>query len=189
MEWNIFPRYWPFVRGIHWSSGNSLHKGQWRGALMFSLICAWTSSSANHGDAGGNLRRHRAHYDIIVMCHPPHHRHTFLIMISSTFVCLLFLEALAWRLANRSFVSQSRNNFKIINYRQYYSCSHLPYDNEINFIWLWFTGTSGQHDIYVQENPLDRWIVIFDYECQGATIQGDFGDPYHDLLSSYMGIH
>ena len=36
-----FPRYWPFVRGIHRSPVNSPHKGQWRGALMFSLICAW----------------------------------------------------------------------------------------------------------------------------------------------------
>ena len=35
------PRYWPFVRGIHWSLVNSPHKGKWRGALMISLICAW----------------------------------------------------------------------------------------------------------------------------------------------------
>ena len=31
---------------------------------MFSLICAWTN--ANNRDAG-DLRRHRAHYDVIVM--------------------------------------------------------------------------------------------------------------------------
>ena len=36
-----FPRYWPFVRGIHRSPVNSPHKGQWRGALIFSLICIW----------------------------------------------------------------------------------------------------------------------------------------------------
>ena len=40
IKWKHFPRYWPFVRGIHRSSVNSPHKGQWRGALMFSLICA-----------------------------------------------------------------------------------------------------------------------------------------------------
>ena len=40
IKWKHFPRYWPFVRGIHRSPGNSPHKGQWRGALMFSLICA-----------------------------------------------------------------------------------------------------------------------------------------------------
>ena len=31
-KWKYFPRYWPFVRGIHRSPP---HKGQWRGALMF----------------------------------------------------------------------------------------------------------------------------------------------------------
>ena len=40
IKWKHFPRYWPFLRWIHRSPGNSLHKGQWRGALMFSLICA-----------------------------------------------------------------------------------------------------------------------------------------------------
>ena len=30
-----FPRYWPFVRGIHRSPVDSHHKFQWRGALMF----------------------------------------------------------------------------------------------------------------------------------------------------------
>ena len=32
------PRYWPYVRRIHRSTINSPHKGQWRGALMFSFI-------------------------------------------------------------------------------------------------------------------------------------------------------
>ena len=36
IKWKHFPRYWPFVRGIRRSSVNSPHKGQWRGALMFS---------------------------------------------------------------------------------------------------------------------------------------------------------
>ena len=39
MEWKHFPRYWPFVQGIHRPPVNSPHKGQWRGTLMFSLIC------------------------------------------------------------------------------------------------------------------------------------------------------
>ena len=59
---NIFPRYWPFVRGIHRSPVNSPHKGQWRGAFMFSWICVWI----NNREAG-DLRRYRAHYDVIVM--------------------------------------------------------------------------------------------------------------------------
>ena len=38
---------------------NSPHKGQWRGALMFSLICDWINGWVNNGEAG-DLRRHRA---------------------------------------------------------------------------------------------------------------------------------
>ena len=45
---------------------NSTHKGQWRGALMFSLICAWTNDWVNNREAG-DLRCHRAHYGVIVM--------------------------------------------------------------------------------------------------------------------------
>ena len=40
-QMETFSRYWPFVRGIHRSPVHSPHKGQWRGALIFSLICAW----------------------------------------------------------------------------------------------------------------------------------------------------
>ena len=41
IKWKHFPRYWPFVGGIHQSPVSSPHRGQWRGALIFSLICAW----------------------------------------------------------------------------------------------------------------------------------------------------
>ena len=63
IKWKHFPRYWSFVRGIHRSPVNSPHKGQWRGALMFSSICAWTNGWVNNRDAG-DLRVRRAHYDV-----------------------------------------------------------------------------------------------------------------------------
>ena len=66
IKWKHFPRYWSFVRGIHRSLVNSPHKGQWRGAFMFSLICAWINGWVNNGETG-DLRRHGAHYDVIVM--------------------------------------------------------------------------------------------------------------------------
>ena len=66
VKWKHFPRYWPFVRGIHQSLVNSPHKVQWLGTLMFSLICAWTNSWVNNQYAG-DLRQHNAHYDFTVM--------------------------------------------------------------------------------------------------------------------------
>ena len=45
---------------------NSPHKGQWRGALMFSLICARINDLVNNRKAG-DLRRNRGHYDVNVM--------------------------------------------------------------------------------------------------------------------------
>ena len=66
IKWKHFPRYWPFVRGIHRSPVNSPHKGQWRGALMFSFICVWINGWVNNHEAG-DLRRYHAHYDVTVM--------------------------------------------------------------------------------------------------------------------------
>ena len=45
---------------------NSPYKGQWRGALMFSLICARINDWVNNREAG-DLRRHHGHYDVNVM--------------------------------------------------------------------------------------------------------------------------
>ena len=66
IKWKHFPRYWPFVRGTHRSPVNSQHKGQWRGALMFNLICARINGWVNNCEAS-DLRRNRAHHDVIVM--------------------------------------------------------------------------------------------------------------------------
>ena len=60
IKWKHFPRYWPLVRGF---------TGQWHGTLMFSLIFAWIKGWVNNGEAG-DLRRYRAHYDVIVMINP-----------------------------------------------------------------------------------------------------------------------
>ena len=57
IRWKHFSRYWPFVRGIHRSTVNSPYKGQWRGALMISLICAWINGWVNNRQTG-EWRRH-----------------------------------------------------------------------------------------------------------------------------------
>ena len=98
---NIF-RVTCHLCGIHRSPVNSPHKGQWRGALRFSLICAWTDSCANNGDAGG-LRRHRTHYDVIVMISRVYvRRHRYLQwptrqqILSGSFAALIGND-IAWR--------------------------------------------------------------------------------------------
>ena len=66
IKWKHFPRYWPFVRGIYRSPVNSPHKGQWRRALMFTLICVWINGCVNNREAG-DLRRYCAHNGVTVM--------------------------------------------------------------------------------------------------------------------------
>ena len=52
IKWKHFPRNWPFVRGIHRSPVSSPHKGQWRVALMFSLICVSINDWVNNREVG-----------------------------------------------------------------------------------------------------------------------------------------
>ena len=88
IKWKHFPRYWPYVRGIHRSTVNSPHKGQWRGALMCFFICVWINGWVNSREAG-DLRRYRAHYDVIVM----------LLMLR----CGLWYDDNVYQMRNRSF--------------------------------------------------------------------------------------
>ena len=65
IEWKHFSRYLPFVWGIQRSPVNPITKAMTRKFDVF-LICAWTNSRGNTGDTG-DLRRLRAHYDVMVM--------------------------------------------------------------------------------------------------------------------------
>ena len=66
MMWmETFSALLAFVRVLHWLPVNSPNKGQWHGALMFSLIWAWINGCVNNREAG-DLRRHRAQYDVLV---------------------------------------------------------------------------------------------------------------------------
>ena len=66
IKWKHFPRYWPFVRGIHRWPMNFTQKSKWRGALMFPFICTLINGWVNNRDVG-DFRRHCAHYDVTVM--------------------------------------------------------------------------------------------------------------------------
>ena len=41
IKWKHFPFFWPFVWEVYRSPVNSPNKDQWRGTLVFCLICAW----------------------------------------------------------------------------------------------------------------------------------------------------
>ena len=60
IKWKHFPRNWPFVRGIH-RSGPGEFPTQ-RPVTPVTWINRWVN---NH--EAGDLRRYRAHYDVIVM--------------------------------------------------------------------------------------------------------------------------
>ena len=70
IKWEYFPRHWTFMRGIHRWPVKSPHKGQWRRAVMFYLICAWTNGWVRNRVVD-DLSRHGANYDVIVMCWQP----------------------------------------------------------------------------------------------------------------------
>ena len=63
---SIFCVTGPLCGEIHQSPVNSRQKGQWCGALMFSLICAWMNDWVNTREAG-DKRRRRTDYDVTVM--------------------------------------------------------------------------------------------------------------------------
>ena len=54
------------MKGIYRPPVDSPHKGQWRRALTFSLICARTKGWADNRDTI-DLSRYCAHYDVTVM--------------------------------------------------------------------------------------------------------------------------
>ena len=65
IKWKHFPRYWPFVRGIHRSRWIPRTKAS-DAELWCLLWSAWINDWVNNREAG-DLRRHRARYDVIVM--------------------------------------------------------------------------------------------------------------------------
>ena len=69
IKWKYFPRYWPFVRGIHRSPVNSPHKSQCRGALMFFLVCASIKKGLSKQSWGWRFQTPTCslwrHYDVI----------------------------------------------------------------------------------------------------------------------------
>ena len=77
-------------------------EGQWRRALMFSLICTRINGSVNNGEAGV-LRHHHAHYDVTVMDMGSHLRIKIFISAAIFFRIwcniIIFWAMLSWNLS------------------------------------------------------------------------------------------
>ena len=129
MKWKHFPRYWPFVRRIHRSPVNSPHKGQWRGALIFSLICVWINDWVNNGEAG-DLRRYRIHYDVTVMSTDP------VCKFYSTSLRKILCSCFLVNLPNRAIVRRTWKTIPCRFQRNLWSSIHMKFPisrKEINF--------------------------------------------------------
>ena len=118
IKWSHFPRNWPFMRGIHRSPKNSPHKGQWRGDLMFSLICVWIHGWVNNREAG-DLRRYRAHHDLIVM------ERGIVLCIAIIYPCwdndMHLCAMIRWKLTNKAGTYVVGKTF-VLGFLYFYSC-------------------------------------------------------------------
>ena len=90
IQGKLFARHRPFLRAIYRSPLNSPHKSKWRGALVFSLIWAWTNGWVNNRDAG-YLRRHRTHYYVTAM-------KTYNVMVNQTRGNVCYITPRAFRI-------------------------------------------------------------------------------------------
>ena len=162
IKWKHFPRCWPFVRGIHRSPVNSPHKCQWRGALMFSLICTRINGWVNNGETG-DLRPYRAHYDVTVM---------------DTRGCTMHyvMHKLIFNSLDIDFI---HSDILIRSYKKYYfiiQILRVAYGGKItNGMWkvLYLSCWQNGGDIHVS---VDYWFFVTDSINQ-ASVRHDFMVP------------
>ena len=100
IKWKHFPCYWPCVWRISRSPVNSPHKGEWCGALMYSLICVWINGWVNNREAC-DLRRYRAHYGVTVMRHTVLDNQQAPILVTTKLDTLCFI-CLWWKMPYRA---------------------------------------------------------------------------------------
>ena len=110
IKWKHCPRYWHIV------TGEFPHKGQWRGALKFSMICAWRNGWVNNRYIG-YLKRRRAHYDITVMVLEPR---------SSYDPMTLTSEPRSWKFSS----VRSCSDMYMLEMWLWYSFSFMSYTSE-----------------------------------------------------------
>ena len=129
--------------GIHRSPVNSPHKGQWRGALMFSLICNWINDWVNNRETG-YFRCYHAHYDVNGMkgCILSlfQSRVSFRRFLSAQIICTLYLWSVIvitvyysafenlshdWYMFSTSFTTNPQGSCKLLQYFSHCITAHM----------------------------------------------------------------
>ena len=154
-------------RGIHWQRVNSPHKGQWRGALMFSFICAWIYSWVNNSE-DVDLRRHLCLW-MISFIHTKKYimrlRDAYIrrwigcrIMVCCLFLylnqCYLFIRATA----AEKFQKHSKNNSNIFSHEKGICKCRLQSVN--HFVLASKGKIFGLIDVG-NRNPMGLWLAFF----------------------------
>ena len=115
---------------------SSPQKGQWRRALMFSLICTWINDWVNKGEAGV-LRCHRPHYDVTVMLNTDICSTSVIPVIYAVFLfchsikmrlyCLLFLWCVQYTVILNSVIMR-------ISYTNTWKKIMFPLANSVSYV-------------------------------------------------------
>ena len=71
IKWKHFPRYWPFVKGIHRWGHRCISLIKASDADLWCFLWPAPEQTAEQTiETPVNLRRHRAHYDVTIMVSP-----------------------------------------------------------------------------------------------------------------------
>ena len=139
---------------------NSPHKGQWRGALMFTLICARINDWVNNREAG-DLKRHLDHYDVSVMIY---------ILHPMGYTTLIRYNRMKLNVLLRTFISISKmylvRNYKHIKGQIWRSLRLVLWKPvwTVQMPWTWRKWTRQNHTFSCQTPPAvgeDRALIAF----------------------------
>ena len=176
IKWKHFPRYWPFVCEIHRSPMNSPHKGQWRGALMFSLISAWINGWVNIGEAV-DLRRHRAHHGVTLM---------WLIMLHMSLTSWCFPTAIFQKLSqSRLFIQPPRLSHMAHHGQTTFCNGDLKYDQSQQKTFLYTLYTLYIYFVFSFLFQLSPWDPL--NVCHAITNARTNGDEDNTSIFVLLG--
>ena len=166
---------------------NVPHKGQWRGALMFSLICVWTNGWVNNRYTGDLRHSYRISYLLYISRSLWHHCNVH--TLPSSLQASLFIPIFA--IGNHD--SNGLAQFEVWT-KLYIVCSALHFSNPISLVpwWLHFKRhfipaiivhiTSGRH----QNGQI--WSLLLQYLAilsQGGSTNLPNRVYFNSTTSSY----